>query len=223
MMSKQLTIALDALHHDVLSLAGRVEEAVDRAVTALKTHNRDLAQQVLDGDDQIDALENRVHRDCLSIFARHQPVASDLRRTAMVLMISSDLERMGDLATGVAEQMLSMPEWALDAAPGGLPEMGDLTAISVHEAVEAFVRQDAETARRVIVSDARINEHNDQIIGEVTERMKESPEWVEPGLALYAMTRHLERIADHATNVAEDVIFLVDGEVMRHHFPGSHE
>ena len=218
-MSKYLARDLEELHRQVLNLAGSVEQAIGKSVEALKAHDRRLAEEVIEADDLIDELENRINDNCLRILALHQPVAKDLRRTVSVLMINADLERMGDLATGVAERSLELPEWAADAKPAALTEMGRLTMELVSSALDAFVQLDADEARQVIRDDKHVNEHNDAIIAELTERMKGEPRWVEPGLSLFALTRHLERIADHATNIAEDVVYLVEGEVMRHRFP----
>jgi phosphate transport system protein len=132
-------------------------------------------------------------------------------------MIAADLERMGDLACSIAERTLALVRLPALPAPAQLPHMTDLTVSMVHGSLEAFVRLDTEQARRIILQDDEVDRLNAEIIQEVLAGMARGPEFIEPGLSLFSAVRHLERIADHATNIAEDVIYLVEGQIVRHH------
>lgn len=215
-MSKHLERDLDNLQRDLLVLASSVEEAIHRAVRALHERDAALAREVIAGDSQIDEEENRVEEECLKILALHQPVAVDLRRIAAAMKINTDLERMADLAEDVAERAEHLAELPDIPIPGRLQRMTDVTISMVRESLDAFVNLDTRQARRVIRLDDQVDRDNVEIIDELLEIMRQSPELVEPGLSLFSATRHLERIADHATNIAEDVVYLVEGEIVRH-------
>jgi phosphate transport system protein len=216
-MTKQLESDLEQLQRDVLSLAASVEEAISKAIESLQTRDMELAQQVIVGDEPIDQQENRVGEECLKILALHQPVARDLRRIASILMINTDLERMADLAVDIAERAVSLAEGTMIQVPSRLQHMTDLTTTMVRDALDAFVHLDADAARRICKMDDEVDRCNVEIIQEIIDLMRLSPQLIEPGLSLFSATRHLERIADHATNIAEDVIYLVEGEIVRHH------
>lgn len=215
-MSKHLQRDLDNLQRDLLALASSVEEAIHKAIQALYDRHGDIARQVIEGDNLIDAEENHVEEECLKILALHQPVAVDLRRIAAALKINTDLERMGDLAEDIAERALHLSQLPPIPIPTRLQRMTDLTTSMVRQAIDAFVRLDAEQAALVCRLDDQVDQFNEAIIHEVILMMQKTPSMVEPGLSLFSATRHLERIADHATNIAEDVIYLVKGEIIRH-------
>lgn len=215
-MSKHLQRDLDLLQRNILTLATQVEETVYKAIRALQERNSELAQQVIVGDTSIDQQENHVEEECLKVLALHQPVAVDLRRVAAVLKINTDLERMGDLAVDIAERAADLACLPHVPIPADLQRMTDLTTSMVRQSLDSFVHLDARMARRVIRLDDEVDRLNRDIIHELIQVMQKSPELVEPGLSLFSATRHLERIADHATNVAEDVVYLVEGEIVRH-------
>jgi phosphate transport system protein len=171
----------------------------------------------MDGDGEIDRLENEVHDECLKILALHQPVAVDLRRVSSVLLISTDLERMGDLAVGIAERAASLAHPPHPTVPARLTPMTMRVTEMVRRSLDAFVNLDPNAARAVIRLDDAVDEDNEAIIAELIADMKAEPEQVESGMSLFSAVRHLERIADHATNIAEDVIYLAEGELVRHH------
>src|SRR5437868_1050475 len=215
-MSKHLERDLDDLQQDLLALAASVEEAVHKAIRALQERDVALAEEVIDGDNDIDEEENHVEEECLKVLALHQPVAVDLRRVASVLLINTDLERMADLAEDIAECAVALARWPAIPIPADLQRMTDLTSSMVRQALDAFVNLDAKLARLVCRLDDEVDRYNKLIIDELIRLMQRSPDLVEPGLSLFSATRHLERIADHATNVAEDVIYLVAGAIVRH-------
>ncbi len=214
-MSRHLERDLEHLQKSITNLAGVVEDAIYKSVRALQDHDKGLAADVVAGDNKIDELENEVSEECLKILALHQPVASDLRRIASTFMITTDLERMGDLARHIAEAAitLSAPEFAI---PNKLQMMTDITTSLVRQSLDAFVNLDSQLARKVVRLDDEVDRYNDEMIADLIVMMKKSPDNVEPGLTLFTATRHLERIADHATNIAEDVIYLIEGEIVRH-------
>jgi phosphate transport system protein len=215
-MSKHLERDLDNLQRDILTQATSVEEAIHKAIRALQGRDVALAQQVIEGDSEIDEEENHVEEECLKILALHQPVAVDLRRIAAALLINVDLERMADLAEDIADRALCLARPPFIPIPEKLQRMTDLTTTMVRQSLDAFVGSDAQLARRVCRLDDEVDDYNNAIIEELIRVMRDSPDMVEPGLSLFSATRHLERIADHATNIAEDVIYLVEGEIVRH-------
>jgi phosphate transport system protein len=216
-MSKHLQRDLDDLQRDLLGLAASVEEAIHEAIRSLQERDAALAHHVIVGDNQIDQEETHVEEECLKILALHQPVAIDLRRIASAMKINNELERMGDLAEDIAERALHLADLPPVPIPAKLQQMTDLTATMVRESLDTFVNLDSRQARRVCRMDDEVDRYNDEIIDELMNMMRSSPEMVEAGVSLFSATRHLERIADHATNIAEDVVYLVEGEIIRHH------
>lgn len=215
-MSKHLQRDLDNLQRDLLAMAASVEEAVHKAIRALQERELGLAREVMAGDTQIDEEENLVEEECLKILALHQPVAIDLRRIASALKINAELERMADLAEDIAERAQHLAQMPAIPIPSKLQRMTDVTAMMVHQSLDAFVNLDARQARRVCRLDDEVDRYNSDMIRDLIAMMQSSPEMVEPGLSLFSATRHLERIADHATNIAEDVVYLVEGNIIRH-------
>jgi phosphate transport system protein len=215
-MAKHLHRDLDNLQRDILTLAGLVEGSIQKAIEALQKRDVRLANDVIAGDPQIDNEENHIEEECLKILALHQPVAVDLRRIAAAMMINIDLERMGDLAEEIAERVLQMADLPMFPVPDKLQNMTDLTTMMVRQSLDSFVNLNTPQARSVMRMDDDVDRYNDEIIQELLAVMKTSPSLIEPGLSLFSATRHLERIADHATNIAEDVVYLVEGEIVRH-------
>jgi phosphate transport system protein len=215
-MAKHLHRDLDNLQRDILTLAGLVEGSIQKAIEALQKRDVDLANDVIAGDPQIDNEENHIEEECLKILALHQPVAVDLRRIVAAMMINIDLERMGDLAEEIAERVLQMAHQPMFPVPDKLQNMTDLTTMMVRQSLDSFVNLNTPQARSVMRMDDEVDRYNDEIIQELVALMKTSPSLIEPGLSLFSATRHLERIADHATNIAEDVVYLVEGEIVRH-------
>ncbi len=215
-MSKHMQRDLNTLTRDLLALASLVETAIFKATRALQDRDVRLAREVIAGDSQIDRDENALDEECLKLLALHQPVASDLRRIVSVVMITTDLERMGDLAEEIAERAIVLAKFPQTPTPGKLQRMTDLTTMMVRQCLDAFVNQNTQQAQAVLRLDDEVDNHCAEIIRDVISHMQTSPEAIEPGLSLFSATRHLERIADHATNIAEDVVYLVEGEIVRH-------
>jgi len=215
-MSKHFQRDLDHLQQDIIAMASSVEDAIHKSIRALQDRQMTLAYEVISGDKQIDVEENLVEEECLKLLALHQPVAVDLRRIVAALKINTDLERMADLAEDIAERALHLSKLPPINVPPKLQRMTDLTTSMVHQALDAFVQLDSRMARLVCRLDDEVDLLNKDIIDELIQTMRSSADMVEPGLSLFSATRHLERIADHATNIAEDVVYLVEGEIIRH-------
>jgi phosphate transport system protein len=215
-MSKHLQRDLTNLQRELMVLASSVEDAIHKAIKSLELRHLDLAQEVIDGDQMIDENENHVEEECLKMLALHQPVAVDLRRITAALKINSELERMGDLAEDIAERAIHLSRLPPVELPAKLQRMTDLTTSMVRQSLDAFVNLDGRLARTVCRLDDEVDRYNTEIINELIRMMRSSPDAVEAGLSLFSATRHLERIADHATNIAEDVIYLAEGEIIRH-------
>jgi phosphate transport system protein len=220
-MSKHLLRDLDNLQRDILALAGLVEGAIHNATRALRERNPKLAREVIGGDSQIDSEENHIDEECLKMLALHQPVAIDLRRIAAAMMINTDLERMGDLAEEIAERAIHLASQPPIPIPRKFQQMADITTMMVRQCLDAFVNLDTQLAQMVIRMDDEVDRYNMEIIDEVMQSMKSAPDLIEAGMSLFSATRHLERIADHATNIAEDVLYLVEGEFVRHRSAGN--
>ncbi len=216
-MSIHLHRDLENLQRRILSLAAAVEQAVENAIQALFERDVELARTLMEGDTPIDLEENEIEEDCLKILALHQPVAGDLRGVAAVLKINSDLERMADLAVNIAERAYSLAQGPEIPIPATLRKMTDLTNTMVRDSLDAFVNLNSDLARRVCRLDDEVDRCNREIIELASAFMKQSPANVDPGLHLFSAARQLERIADHATNIAEDVVYLVEGKIIRHH------
>lgn len=216
-MSKHLERDLEALEREILAQSSLVEEMIAKACRALADRRADLSSEVVDSEQQIDEREVKIEEECLKILALHQPVAVDLRRTATVLKINTELERIADLAVNIAERTSSLADHLDFEIPDKLERMSIDATDMVHDALDAFVEQDVDAARAVCRRDEEIDTLNRQVINELYETMQARPDQIEPALHLFSISRHVERIADCATNIAEDVIYLVEGEIARHH------
>ena len=215
-MSKHLQRDLERLKRQLLTMGGMVEEATDLAITAVIDRRREIAEQVNAGDDRIDAKELEIEDECLKMLALHQPVASDLRFIITALKVNNDLERMGDLAKNIAERAVELAQQPPIEGAQDFRRMAERVRRMVHECIDALVQRDVGLARKVCIDDRDVDEENRSRFVQLQQVMQRDPGTVERAVHLLSVSRHLERIADHATNVAEDVVFLVDGEVIRH-------
>ena len=208
---------MQALKSQLLTMGGLVENRIHRAVDSLIHRKEHEAQKVIDSDVEINDLQIEIDERCLKILATQTPVAVDLRFIAAAMKINSDLERMGDQAVNIAENTLK----CLDKPPLkpfiDLPRMAALAQEMTRDALDAFVRRDAELARDVLRRDDEVDDLKDQVFRELLTYMMADPGTIERALSLILISRNLERVADHATNIAEDVIFLVEAKDVRHH------
>ena len=215
-MSKHLQRDIDLLHTELLSVSSMVEDMIDKATQALASRRYDLADEVVKSDEYVDRHEVHVEEECLKMLALHQPVAVDLRRIATVMKVNNDLERIADLAVSIAQRAQAMDEFPAFAIPDRLPRMVVLATQMVRGAMNAFVNMDTTSARRIIAMDKSVDQDNRDIIAELQALMQSRPDNVPPALHCFSAVRHIERIADHATNIAEDVIYLAEGDIVRH-------
>jgi len=218
-MSVHLQRELEQLKRSLLSLCGLVEDQVQRAVQALVSQDSEAAQQIEQQDALIDQQEIQIEEECLKILALYHPVASDLRFIVAVLKINNDLERIGDLAVNLAHKARTFAQFPGVENPFDLRQMWADAQTMLRDSVNAMVRLDPQLAHQVCARDAQINEQKRHIRLLAEELIEKHPEQTRPLLALAAAARNLERIADHATNIAEDVIYLCQGHIARHqHF-----
>lgn len=215
-MSIHLTRDLETLHEHILSMCVAVKEVVHGAVEELGKPDVDVSEAIVDRDDEIDRWDVRIEEDCLKILALHQPVADNLRRVAAVMKIAWELERVADVAVNIAERAAGLAGMAQFAVPEKLNRMARLALEMLRTSLDSFVSKDSRLAREVCRQDDIVDALNREIIDELLQTMKRSPELIEPALHLFSASRHIERVADHATNIAEDVVYLVDGEIIRH-------
>ena len=215
-MSKHLHRDLENLNTELLSISAMVEEMIDKATLALSERRYELADEVVQSDEYVDEHEVHVEEECLKMLALHQPVAVDLRRIATVLKANADLERIADLAVSIAQRAQAMDEFPTFPVPAAATKMVALATQMVRGAMDAFVNMDNAAARRIITMDGTVDQLNREIIDELQALMQKRPELVPAAVHCFSGVRHIERIADHATNIAEDVIYLVEGDIVRH-------
>jgi phosphate transport system protein len=215
-MSRYLQREIEALHNRLMNQFGLVEQMCYKATRALCDRCVEMIDEVIRSDEKVNHEEVGIEEECLKILALHQPVASDLRRVATVLKINSDLERIADLACNIAERAQAVHRRENFPIPDGLPEMAERSMTMVKYALDAFVQSDTARAMEVIRMDRRVDELNLNVIMEMRGLMQRDSSAIEAALHCFSAARHIERIADHAENIAEDVIYLVDGDIVRH-------
>jgi phosphate transport system protein len=213
---RQFSVELEELNHRLLEMAGFVESAINRAVRSLVEQDRELALQVIRDEPQINRMEMEIDGLVTRLLALRQPVARDLRFLTAALKINTDLERIGDLANHIAERSLSLMHHPLVRPLTDIPKMASIVQSMLLKCLEAFVRGDAELARSVLMSDDEVDRLRDHVFTELVETMQRDPGTVTAAVGLIFVARNLERIGDHATNIAEDVVFLIKGIDVRH-------
>ncbi len=215
-MSRHLLHDLEESYHRLLELSGQVEEMIALSVRALVERKSQLAAEVIEKDNDVDRTEVRIEEECLKMLAMHQPVAADLRRITTMMKVNNDLERMADLAVNIAERSQSLIPNIDFPIPKQISEMAEMTTSMVRKSLDAFVNLDIELATAVIAQDDTIDAMNVQVINEITQILSNHPNWIPAGLHCFSAARHLERIADHATNIAADLVYMVNGVIIRH-------
>lgn len=216
-MSKQTQEELTEITKKILHIGGLVESAVDRSLVALLDRDAKLAREVIEGDNVVDNLENEVEEKCLEVLAMRQPVARDLRYICGIMKINSDLERMADLAVNIAERAEVLAEVPPLPFRPDVSRMAAVAKRMTRESLDALIRRDAQLALRVWQSDVEADRLYRELIGEAIQFMREHPDRIGDVMHLVGALRNLERLADHATNIAEDVIFVTSGRIVRHH------
>ncbi|HNS23085.1 MAG TPA: phosphate signaling complex protein PhoU [Sedimentisphaerales bacterium] len=215
-MPLHLLREIDNLKKEILTLGSMAEQAVQRATAAIETCDGRLAQEVIENDVTLDEMEVQIEEDCLKTLALHQPVAVDLRFIVAVLKINGDLERVGDLAVNVAERAVFLAAQPSVDVVFDFQTMAEKAQGMLRRSLDSLVNLNAEQARGVILSDDEIDAMNRRVYQIVQEAIHIHPDHAESLLHMLSAARHLERIADHATNIAEDVIYMIEGVIVRH-------
>jgi phosphate transport system protein len=215
-MTKHIERQLENLKERILRLGTLVEEAISKSITAFINRDASLAQRVMASDEDIDSMEVEVEEECLKILALYQPVAADLRFVVSVLKINNDLERMGDLSRNIAKRVAQLTSGEPCELPPEIRTMAMQAQDMVKECLDAVVNGDPLLAQQVREEDDAVDEARQKIRRRVIQQIKENPENVESLLRINSVSKHIERIADMATNIAEDVIYMVQGDIVRH-------
>lgn len=215
-MPVHLIREIDQLKKMILSLAAEVEENLRLAMKSVLQRERKLALQAIETDHAIDQHEVAVEEECLKILALHQPVAHDLRFIVAILKINHDLERVGDLAVNIGERALVLAQHTPVQRDFALQRLADKAQSAIARSLDALINRDLKLAREIWLSDDEADQFNRDLLGQVEEEIKKHPEQLPSLLALTSVSRTLERVADHATNIAKDVIYLIEGDIVRH-------
>ena len=215
-MIRMLQREIDKLKKQILELSTLVEERVRMAVKSIEEHDPELAREVIQGDIQIDHREVDLEEECLKILALYQPVANDLRFIIAVLKINNDLERIGDLAVNIADRATSLPSFEKNEIIADIATMAEKAQSMLRMSLDALVNLDPELAREVCAKDDEVDEIHANIFPKFEKAVRSRPDKLQYFINLVGVSRNLERIADHTTNIAEDVIYMSVGEIVRH-------
>lgn len=215
-MTRHFQKELAGLKKKLLLLSCVVQESVEEAVRSISNRDIELARKVIDNDDSIDLMEVEVEEECLKILALHQPVAGDLRFVVAVLKINNDLERIGDLAVNIAERSTYLSQQEPSEMPFDFETMEQKTRLMLKKALDSLIQMDLKMANEVGAADDEVDAINREMYGQVSKGLRKSPDQADRLIHCLSISRHLERIADYATNIAEDVIYMIEGKIVRH-------
>ena len=215
-MTRHIERQIEHLKQKILLLGTLVEEAISKSITALINRDASLAQRVMASDDEIDRMEVEGEEECLKMLALYQPVAADLRFVVAALKINNDLERMGDLAKNIAKRVSQLCNGEPCELPPEIRTMAMKSQEMVKHCLDAVVNADPSLARQVREEDDAVDEARGHIRRKILQGIKSQPEKLETLLRINSVSKHIERIADMATNIAEDVIYMVEGDIVRH-------
>lgn len=218
-MARHFIEDLNRLQDQMLEMAGLVETGIHSAVESLVQRSEPLAQEVLVNEGRINQLEIEIDDGVMQMLALQSPVASDLRLVRAIGKIGTDLERMGDMAVNIVERSLALIRQPAVKPLIDIPQMANLTEFMVRSSIDSFVRRNAELARGVLVSDDAVDDLRDTVYKDLMDFMQNDPSTIPAAINLMFVARNLERIADHATNIAEDTLFLIEGVDVRHARP----
>ena len=216
-MTRHFDDQIAQLKHELLLMSGRAEAIIRKAVASLMSRDAGLAEEVFADDVAIDRMEIDIEESCIQLLALQQPLASDLRLITSALKISNELERVGDHAVNIAGCAKQLASKAPVKPLADLPALAEKSISMLRDALDAFVRGDAESARRLVMRDDEVDELNRQMFAELMRRMIADPQQVERSMTLVLVGRNLERIGDLATNVAEEVVFIAEARIIKHH------
>ncbi|MDI3547869.1 MAG: phosphate transport system protein [Halanaerobiales bacterium] len=211
-MRKSFHESIRELKNDMLKMGSMVEDAIHKSIQALKERDLDLAEQVMKDDDQIDDFEIALEEKCTKLIALQQPVAKDLRTIIVISKLVTDLERIGDHASNIAKMVLEIGDEPLIKPLIDIPRMTEIVTRRLRQSLDSFVNLDIELAKKVAQEDEEIDILDEQILGELITFMLEDPKTIRQATSLMFISRFLERIGDHSTNICERVIYMVSGE-----------
>ena len=217
-MERVIDEHIEKLKTRVIKMCSLVDEQVESAIKSVEEENLELAQQVIEKDNKVDKYDNKIDKICQKIFALTQPVAMDLRLIMSSLTINNNLERIGDIAVNIAEYIKMIEKKPAFFKQIKLEEMFILTKQMLKDSIDAYIAGDEKLAKTVIESDDRLDQLNFDNHKILVEIMKQNPDNIEPGIALLVMSRQLERLGDHCTNIAEDVFFIVEAHMVKHKY-----
>jgi len=215
-MALHLQRDLDALERELLSQSSLVEGMIVRSCQVIWDHRPRLAQSILEVEQEVNEREVHIEEECLKILALHQPVAIDLRRIATVLKINEDLERIGDLSVNIVESARVVAEYEQPSPPETLRRLAEHAREMVRKAMRSFVSLDVDAARSVCQADDEADDLHAEVVAEMLRLAQKGGKLVKPAFRYICASGDLERIADHATNIAEDVLYVAEGEITRH-------
>jgi phosphate transport system protein len=217
-MERHFDEELKTLHQDILKMGVMVQEAIYRSIEALKNRDKLQAEGVIEDDDKIDKLELEIDEKCIDLIARHQPMAGDLRFITNSMKINAELERIADLAVDVSQRVLELVDKPILKPLIDIPKLSIVAQNMVRDAIDAFVKKDVALAKKVMLSDSEADKLRNLVQKElINDYMAKDPGAAPRAVPLLLIARHLERICDHTTNIAEDVIYMVEGKVVKHH------
>jgi phosphate transport system protein len=205
----------------LLRMAGQAEDQIDQALTALVTRDSALARQVIERDHQVNELDVEIDEESIRLLALHQPAARDLRLVTTAMKIATELERISDLAENVCERAIELNEEPQLKPYIDIPMMGNLARMMVKQSIDAFVKDDSTLARKVLTDDDFVDNLMEQLFRELLSFMLEDTRTISRAIRLSFIAKYLERMADHATNIAELVVYLVEGKIIRHTTPSG--
>ncbi len=218
-MERHFDEEMTALKEKILRMGAMVEEQIQNAIKALVDRNSDLAHQVIANDHRVNALDVEIDEECHRLIALHQPMARDLRFLTTAMKITTELERMSDMAENICERALELNQEPQLKPYIDLPRMAHWAQRMVKESLDAFVNHDSALARKVCADDDAIDNLTKQIFRELLSYMLEDPQTVTRAIRVSFVSKYIERVADHATNVAEMVVYMVEGKIIRHMAP----
>ncbi|MHB9010965.1 MAG: phosphate signaling complex protein PhoU [Ignavibacteriaceae bacterium] len=217
-MERQFDVQIEKLKKKILKMCSLVDEQVEFSIKAIDENDHELAKLVIERDVKVDKYDVKIEKICQKIFALNQPVAMDLRLIMSAITINTNLERIGDIAVNIAENFLILKSKPDFISRTKYSEMAKLVKEMIRNAIDSFIQNDPKLAQKVIQTDPIIDSYNIENHQILIELMKENPGNIEPAVALLVISRQLERLGDHATNVAEDVFFIVEAQMIKHKY-----
>lgn len=217
-MERHFDEELKELHKEILKMGVFAEEAIFKSIEALKNRDKAGAQEVINTDNRIDELELIVDEHCIDLIARYQPMAGDLRFISTGMKLNAELERIADLAVDICQRVLELVDKPLLKPLIDIPKLSTIAQKMVHDSIDSFVRKDVDLAKKIVLSDAEADQLRNLVQEElINDYMARDASTASRAMPLLLIARHLERICDHATNIAEDVIYMVEAKVVKHH------